>query len=195
VDERARGNFNSNSIGGRLEAGWRRPVGRHFVTPFVGVDAYELEIDGFTENSQRVDGGRSILGLTYQGDSVTSVTSSVGIQFDTHYALANERVLTPFVRVAWVHEYNPERSLRSFLTTAPTAAFLVDGASAAEDVARVHAGLKLDLSERIALFGFFEGEFSDRSDSYAGIGGGAGAFYGSGQGQNYAGRVGMRVAW
>ena len=106
IDERARGSFNSNSFGGRLEAGWRRSVGRHSVTPFVGADAYELEIDGFTENSQGLNGAPGILGLTYKSNSVTSVTSSVGIQFDTHWALGNDRVLTPFVRVAWVHEYN-----------------------------------------------------------------------------------------
>jgi hypothetical protein len=57
--------------------------------------------------------------------------------------------------------------------------------------ARVHAGLKLDVSERIALFGFFEGEFSDLGEGYAGLGGGDVTF----AGQNYAGRVGMRVAW
>jgi uncharacterized protein YhjY with autotransporter beta-barrel domain len=195
VDERARGSFNSDSFGGRLEAGWRRSLGRHFVTPFVGVDAYELEIDGFTENSQGLDGTPGILGLTYQADTVTSVTSSVGLQFDTQYALANGRVLTPFVRVAWVHEYSPERIVQSFLTAAPAALFSVDGATAAEDVARVHAGLRLDLSERIALWGFFEGDFSDRTQSYAGVGGGDVAFAGSGTGQNYAGRFGMKVAW
>ena len=122
------------------------------------------------------------------------MTSSVGLQFDTQYALAYDRVLTPFVRVAWVHEYNPDRSLRSFLTASPLASFAVDGASAAGDVARVDAGLKLDLSERIALFGFFEGQFGDRAQSYAGVGGGDVAFAGSGQG-DYSGRVGMKVRW
>ena len=195
VDEWARGSFDSDSFGGRLEAGWRRSWGRHYVTPFVGVDAYELDIDGFTENSQNLNGGAGILGLTFASDSVTSVTSSVGLQFDTTYALANDRWLTPFVRVAWVHEYDPDRIARSFLTNAPAASFLVDGASAAENVARVNAGLRLDLSERIALWGFFEGEFGDGSQSSAGVGGGDVAFVGSGQGQNYAGRVGMKVRW
>jgi len=195
VDERAKGNFNSDMFGGHLEAGWRRSLGRHYITPFVGVDAYKLDSNGFTENSHNLNGGLGILGLTFASDSVTSVTSSVGLQLDTQYALANDWLLTPFVRVAWVHEYDPERSVQSFLTWSPAAAFLVDGASAAEDVARVNAGLKLDLSERIALFGLFEGEFSRRSQGYAGIGGGDGAFYGSGQGQYYAGHFGMRVAW
>jgi hypothetical protein len=35
----------------------------------------------------------------------------------------------------------------------------------------------------------------DREQAYAGVGGGDGSFYGSGEGQNYAGRFGMRVAW
>jgi len=94
-----------------------------------------------------------------------------------------------------VHEYNPERIVQSFLTAAPAASLLASGATAAEDVARVHAGLKLDLSERIALWGFFEGEFSDRTQGYAGVGGGDVAFAGYGKGPNYAGRLGMRVAW
>ena len=195
VDARATGNFNSDLFGGRLETGWRRPFGRHTVTPFVGVDILQLESDSFSENSRDPNGLPSILGLTFESDSTTSVTSSVGIQFDTQLALANGRLLTPFVRVAWVHEYNPERVVQSFLTGVPAASFLVDGASAAEDAARVDAGLRLDVSERIALFGFFEGEFSDRSQSSAGFGGGDVAFVGSGQGQSYGGRVGMKVAW
>ena len=43
VDERARGSFNSDSFGGRLETGWRAYWGRYYVTPFVAVDAYRLE--------------------------------------------------------------------------------------------------------------------------------------------------------
>ncbi len=194
VDERARGNFDSDSFGGRIEAGWRRSWGRHYVTPFVGMDAYQLDIDGFTENSRNLNGGPGILGLTFASDTLSSVTSSVGLQLDTTYTLANDRWLTPFVRVAWVHEYDPERSAQSFLTSSPAAAFLVDGASAAEDVVRVVTGLRLDLSERIALWGFFEGDFGDRAQSYAGVGGGDLAFAGSGQGE-YNGRVGMKVRW
>ena len=64
------------------------------MTPFVGVDAYKLESDGFTENSQGLNGEPGILGLTFKSDSVTSVTSSLGIQFDTQYVLAYDRVLT-----------------------------------------------------------------------------------------------------
>ena len=77
---------------------------------------------------------------------------------------------------------------------AGAASFLVDGTSATEDVVRVVTGLRLDLSERIALWGFFEGEFGDGLQSYAGGGGGDLAFAGSGQGE-YNGRLGMKVRW
>ena len=99
------------------------------------------------------------------------------------------------MRVAWLHEFDPDRSVDASLILSPVAAFTIDGASAAENAARVDAGLKLDVSERIAVFGYFEGEFSDRGQAYAGLGGGEGVFAGSGLGQAYTGRVGMKVAW
>ncbi len=169
--------------------------GRNYVTPFAGVDGFNLRSGNFAEKSHGVNGGPGILGLAFNSDSVTSLESSVGIQFNTQIGLANDRLLTPFVRAAWVHEFNPDRIVGASLILSPAAALTLNGASAAEDAARIDAGLKLDLSERIALFGLFEGEFSRRSQGYAGIGGGDGAFYGSGQGQYYAGHFGMRVAW
>ena len=55
--------------------------------------------------------------------------------------------------------------------------------------------MHLDVTERIGLFAIFEGEFSDRGQSYAGLGGIDAEFNGAGQGQAYGGRVGMKVAW
>jgi hypothetical protein len=52
--------------------------------------------------------------------------------------------------------------------------------------------------ERGIRFGFFEGDFSNRSQSYAGVGGGGVGLGDGGSGlaaNNYAGRVGMNVAW
>ena len=47
--------------------------------------------NGYTESSHNLNGGPGTLGLTYESDSVTLVTSSVGLQLDTQYALANDR--------------------------------------------------------------------------------------------------------
>ena len=37
--------------------------------------------------------------------------SSLGIQFDSRILLRNDRVLRPFVRVAWRHEFETERTV------------------------------------------------------------------------------------
>lgn len=171
IDERARGNFSSNVFGGRVEAGWTRAFGNKNVTPFIGANVLHLASDGFSESSVGAGGGAGLLGLTFGSNSVTSVTSAAGVQIDSQIVIANGRVLTPFIRVAWEHEFNPDRSLDSFLTLSPAAKFTVEGAPAASDAARINTGVKLDMNETVALFGYFSGEFSDRTQGYAGNGG------------------------
>lgn len=169
VDEQATGKFTSEEFSARLEAGWKRAFGRHNVTPFAGLHVSHLRSKGFTEDSEGV-GRPGILGLTYDSHSVTSVTSSLGIQLDTRIALSNGQSLTPLARVAWLHEFNPDRSVDASLTASPAAKFSAEGAPAASDVAKVIAGLRLDVNERVGLFALFDGEFSGHSESYAGTG-------------------------
>ena len=107
---------------------------------------------------------------------MTSLSSPLGVQFDTRIAFPDGKTLRPFARVAWVHEFNPYRGVNSFLTLSPLAALAPEGASAAADLAKVVAGLKLDVTNRVALFGYFDGEFS-------------------GQGQSYSGNAGVKIAW
>ena len=172
VDERADGRFKSEEFSARLEAGWRQSIGAVRVTPFAGMDVAYLKSEGFTEDSTRVPGGGAgILGLTFGGGSVTSLTSSLGLQLDTRIVLPSGHVLSPFARAAWVHEYNPDRSVFSFLTLSPAASQFTDGAPAATDVARVNAGLKLEFNRNVAVFAYFDGDFSGHSQSYAGSGG------------------------
>ncbi len=117
-------------LSARVEVGWRRPFGRFLVTPFAGLNLAHLWSDGFTENSVTSTGAPGILGLTFGDKSVNSIQSSLGIQVDTRTRLSNGQILTPFARVAWLHEFNPDRSVHSFLTASPAAAFSPFGAFA-----------------------------------------------------------------
>ena len=171
VDERARGKFASEEYSARFEGGWKRSLGAYNVTPFAGLQVSHLTGEGFIESSEGMQGGPGILGLTFGSQSVTSVESSLGIQLDTRIAMPRGHILTPFARIAWVHEFNPERSINAHLTSSPAATFSTQGAFASSDVAKVNAGLRLDLTDRMALYAYFEGEFSDRSHSYGGNGG------------------------
>jgi uncharacterized protein with beta-barrel porin domain len=169
--ERANGNFDSEDLSGRLEAGWELSVGQLNVTPFAGMQWSRLRSDGFTENSVTLNGDKGIFGLKFDSQDETSRLSSLGLQLDTRIELADGMTLSPFGRVAWLHEFNPERSIFATLVSLPDAAFTIEGAAAASDAARVNTGLKLDITERTAIFGFFDGVFSDQGQSYGGTGG------------------------
>jgi uncharacterized protein with beta-barrel porin domain len=49
--------------------------------------------------------------------------------------------------------------------------FTAFGASPAEDYAKVNAGFRLDITDRVGVFAYLDGEFSDHSQSYTGNGG------------------------
>ena len=80
-------------------------------------------------------------------------------------------VLSPNARLSWVHEFNPNRTVNPAFIALPGAAFTVDGPRAASAAARIDAGAKLAIRSNAWLFASFDGEFSDRSQSYAGKGG------------------------
>jgi outer membrane autotransporter protein len=80
-------------------------------------------------------------------------------------------VLSPYTRLSWVHEFHPDRSINPSFIALPGAAFIVDGPRAASDAVRIDAGAKLAISPNAWLFASFDGEFSDRSQSYAAKGG------------------------
>lgn len=171
LDERTSGSFDSEAFSARVEAGWKRSIGRHWVTPFAGVQFSHLMSDGFTEGSVGTAGTPGLLGLTFGSNSVNSLASSLGIQVDTRLLLPGGQTLSPFARVAWVHEFSPDRGISAILTSSPEASFSPVGASAAEDVAKVKAGARLDVTQNTGLFLAFDGEFSGHTQSYAGTGG------------------------
>jgi outer membrane autotransporter protein len=80
-------------------------------------------------------------------------------------------VLSPYARLSWVHEFNPDRAINASFIALPAAAFTVDGPRAASEAARIDAGAKFAISPNAWLFASFDGEFSDRSQSYAAKGG------------------------
>ena len=169
--ETATGRFGSNLLSGRVEVGSKRVFGRFAVTPFAAVQFAELWQNGFTEANPVPAGAAGPLGLTYGSISVSSLPTFVGAQFDTRFAFSNGMALSPYARLSWVHEFRPNRAINAAFIALPGAAFAVDGPRAARDAARIDAGAKLAIRPNAWLFASFDGEFSNRSQSYAGKGG------------------------
>ena len=169
--ETATGSFGSNLLSGRFEAGWKQAFSWFAITPFAAVQPAQLWQNGFTETNPVPVSAADPLGLSFGSRSITSLPTFLGAQFDTHFAVRNGMVLSPYARLSWVHEFKPDRAINASFIALPVAAFTVDGPRAARDAARIEAGGKFTISPNAWLFATFDGEFSDRSQSYAGKGG------------------------
>jgi outer membrane autotransporter protein len=169
--ETATGDFGSNVLSGRVEVGSKQVFGRFAVTPFAAVQFAQLWQNGFTETNPVPAGAAGPLGLTFGSRNVSSLPTFLGAQFDTRFAFANGWVLSPYARLSWVHEFHPDRAVNPSFIALPGAAFTVDGPRAAGDAMRIDAGTKLAIGPNAWVFASFDGEFSNRSQSYAGKGG------------------------
>ena len=168
--ETATGSFASDLLGARLEIGRTYALPRVNITPFAALQGSTLWERGFTESST-TGGLPGILGLTYQSQTVTSLPTFLGVQFDTRWAFTNGTVWSPFVRAAWVHEFSPDRSTTGSFVSIPGTLFTVDGARAWSNALKVNAGSRLALNRYASLFASFDGEFSNSGHSYGGRGG------------------------
>jgi outer membrane autotransporter protein len=166
--ETATGSFTSDQLGGRLELGRNWNFGKYGLTPFAAVQVSELWQRGYSETSTVAGGGPGVLGLNFAPVAVTSLPTFVGAQFDTRVALPNGDVWLPFARASWVHEFRPTRAITASFVSVPGGSFTVDGARPASDSVKLDLGARVALNSRMMATAAFTGEFSDRSQSYAG---------------------------
>ena len=111
------------------------------------------------------------LGLTYNSRTASSLPTYLGAQFDGRFYLYNGMLLSPYARLSWVHEFERARDITATFIALPGGSFAVEGPHAAADAVRINIGSNLAVNRNIALFASFDGEFSNRSQSYAGKGG------------------------
>jgi outer membrane autotransporter protein len=158
--------FNANAFSGRLEGGYS------FVTPWMGVTPYaaaQLTTFDLPAYAEQALVGANTFALAYGAKSVTDTRSEFGIRTDKSYAM-QDAILTLRSRLAWAHDFNPDRSIAATFQTLPGASFVVNGAAQASDSALNPVSAELKWTNGWSGAATFEGEFSDVTGSYAGKG-------------------------
>jgi uncharacterized protein with beta-barrel porin domain len=179
--ETAKSTVVSNQFAGRVEVGRGFTVSeegassRYVVTPFAALQPVQLWTPGYSETSFAATGGYGVFALSYQAQSTTSLPLSLGAQFDAATQV-RERPLSAYARLAWVHEFMPDRNVTAGFTTLPGTSFTVDGAKASYNAARIDLGGRYAVGEQTFLFANGSAELSDR-------------------GQSIGGTVGLRFTW
>ena len=162
--------FNASAFSGRFEGGYRfvAPAigGGIGITPYAAAQFTTFDLPSYTEQALV---GSNAFALAYGAKSVTDTRSELGIRTDKSYALP-DAILTLRGRLAWAHDYDPDRSIAATFQTLPGASFVVNGAAQAGDSALTTASAELKWSNNWSAATTFEGEFSGVTRSYAGKG-------------------------
>jgi uncharacterized protein with beta-barrel porin domain len=157
------GNFSSYSVSGRIEAGHRFRYGALNVTPLIGTQFSSLWMKSFTETNNLQP---SMIGLTLASRNLASVPAYAGMQFDQKHVFDDGRSFYGWMRATWVHEFETERSINPSFIAAPGFDFIIQGAPAAKDLARVGLGGKYSVNNSLAFTANFNADIY-HTPSYA----------------------------
>jgi autotransporter-associated beta strand protein len=164
-----RAEFNANTYSGRVEGGYRYVVpafGGLGITPYAAGQFTTFDLPSYAES---VVSGAALFALNYAGKSVTDSRSELGIRSDKSFAMQNG-VLTLRSRVAWAHDFDPDRSIGATFQSLPVASFVVNGAAQASDSVLTTGSVEMKWRNNWSIATTFEGEFSNVTSSYAGKG-------------------------
>jgi uncharacterized protein with beta-barrel porin domain len=167
--DQLRAEFNANAWSGRLEGGYRFVAPATFgigITPYAAAQFVTFDLPAYAEQAIV---GTNNFALAYGAHDATDVRTELGIRTDKSFAMANG-VLTLRGRLAWAHDYDPDRSIGATFQTLPGASFVVSGAALAADSALVTASIEKKWLNGWSVAATFEGEFSNVTSSYAGKG-------------------------
>ena len=100
---------------------------------------------------------------------MTDSRSELGLRTDKSFAMP-DGIFTLRGRLAWAHDFNPDRAIAGTFQTLPGASFVVNGAAQSADKALTTAAAELKWRNGFSVSGTFEGEFGSNVASYAGRG-------------------------
>ncbi|ALK09652.1 Extracellular serine protease precursor [Blastochloris viridis] len=160
-------NFDANVFSGRLEGGYRDAMPWLAVTPYGAIQVQSISLPDYGES---VIAGSSQFALNYDSQTVTTTRTELGARFDKRYLFDRGEILTLYSRVAWAHDFDNNAYANAMFQTLPNSNFTVNGATPARDGALVTAGAEYYLTNGWSMLAKFDGEFSDTTSIYSGLG-------------------------
>jgi outer membrane autotransporter protein len=120
--------------------------------------------------AERAVTGSTAFALVATAQSVTDTRSELGAWGDIRQTLANGAPVTLRGRVAWMHDFDPDRAINVAFQALPLTLFTVNGAKAPRDAALTSAVAEVKLRNGVTLAAKLDGEFAAHSSTYAGTG-------------------------
>ncbi len=162
--EQLTANFNAESVGGRIEGGYRFASPIVAVTPYVALQSQAFVTPSYSES----DASGSGLSISYAGRTATDTRSELGGRFDHTVALDPTTLLALRAKLAWAHDWVSDPSLAAAFQTLPGTSFIVRGATPPSNLGLVSAGAELRIANGLAFAAKFDGEFASSAHTLSG---------------------------
>lgn len=157
--------YRADTLGARLETGYRFTAGAFGLTPYAAVQARSYRAPGVSETSST---GTSTYALAYAAQSAKATATELGAWFDRSTMLNASSSLTWRTRLAWVHEFTSDNSIGAVFQTLPGSSFTVDGAATPANAALISAAAEFAHVNGWKVGAKFDGKFAANSQTYAG---------------------------
>jgi uncharacterized protein with beta-barrel porin domain len=161
------GTFNASyfaqSVGARAESGYRYALAQFGFVPYAAIQSQALRLPGYGETST----ADPTFLLNYASKTVVDTRTELGSWFD-YRVVGTTQPVTLFSRVAWVHDFNRDRTATATFQTLPGATFVVNGAPAPADVALASVGARAAFGQGWTATGQFDAEVGAGWNSYGG---------------------------
>jgi outer membrane autotransporter protein len=158
--------FNANALSGRVEGGYRFATKWFGITPYAAGQFTTFFLPAYAESALF---GSNAFALSYGARNITDARTELGIRTDRSLALATG-LLTLRGRLAWAHDFDPDRAIAATFQALPGASFVVNGAAQASESALTTASAEMKWKSGWSAAAAFDGEFSRVAASYAGKG-------------------------
>jgi outer membrane autotransporter protein len=158
--------IHSFDLAGRFETGVATRFGRlGTFTPFLSIEPTLIRLNSANDTFVGVGPG-----FTYRGGGVVALPTELGARFDATWKVTQGAVVGPYVRLAWKHDFLPERGVARNFAELPDQAFDMSSLPTVRDAAEIRAGAHVRLAKGISIDLTFDGETSAAHNRIGGTG-------------------------
>ncbi len=149
-----RGDTDGRDMAGMIGTGYEQRIGRWTIGPIASLRYAHAHIDGFTESF-------TLGSLELQGQELESVRSTAGLQL-AYQGNLKRISIRPVLRAQWEHEYGDDYA--SFDASFDgTNTFVVAGPRIGRDNLRLDAGIAVQITPAVGVFGNYTTELGRES--------------------------------
>jgi outer membrane autotransporter protein len=133
----AYGAYDIHALSGRAQLGRTFQAGAVQVQPYGAVEYTRLKLPAYTETDGTSSGNAGAFGLAFAEKQLNRTRTFLGTNVSGQAQLSNQLTLLTTLRGAWVHDFDPARTVRASFANATSEWFETSGAAARKNTGQL----------------------------------------------------------